>query len=122
VCGRFESKLAQVFIGFHEAYKSIESRLKAEAFKMRIMHLFRAWEDWAIYPKEFLIGLQNNFLGLSRIIPLVEEEPEEEDVEADDGSEDLDGIPLDGSALKAARERLHDDADLDGIPCRSFVC
>lgn len=90
---------------------------------MRIMHLFRAWEDWAIYPKEFLIGLQNNFLGLSRIIPLVEEEPEEEDVEADDGSEDLDGIPLDGSALKAVRERLHDDdADLDGIPCRFSVC
>jgi U2-associated protein SR140 len=120
--GRFESKLAQVFISLHEAYKGIESRLKAEAFKMRIMQLFRAWEDWAIYPKEYLIRLQNNFLGLSRQIQLVEEEPDEEDVEADDGSEDLDGIPLDGSALKAARERLHDDDPyLDGIPRKLYL-
>jgi U2-associated protein SR140 len=54
-----------VFVNILEAYKSIESRLKAEAFKLRVMQLFRAWEDWAIYPKDYLIRLQNNFLGLS---------------------------------------------------------
>lgn len=28
------------------------------------MSCFRAWEDWAIYPNDFLINLQNVFLGL----------------------------------------------------------
>jgi len=60
-----------VFVSFNEAYKAIESRLKAEAFKMRIMQLFRAWEDWAIYPKDYLIRMQNNFLGLSRQIIVI---------------------------------------------------
>ena len=30
----------------------------------RVMNVFRAWEDWAIYPNDFLINLQNIFLGL----------------------------------------------------------
>jgi hypothetical protein len=30
------------------------------------MLCFRAWEDWAIYPQEFLIQLQNIFLGLTQ--------------------------------------------------------
>ncbi|XP_065345980.1 U2 snRNP-associated SURP motif-containing protein [Cloeon dipterum] len=112
----FESKLPQIFISFSDAYKSIESRLKAEAFKMRVMQVFRAWEDWTIYPRDYLIRLQNNFLGLSKLLNL-EEEPGEDSAENDDESEDLDGIPLDGSALKAARDRLiNDDPDLDGVP------
>ena len=41
-------------------------RIRAEAFKQRVMHCFRAWEDWAIYPQEFLIQLQNIFLGLTQ--------------------------------------------------------
>lgn len=28
------------------------------------MCCFRAWEDWAVYPNDFLISLQNIFLGL----------------------------------------------------------
>ncbi len=48
----------------HSCYKSIESRMKAEAFKQRVMNCFRAWEDWALYPMDFLIRLQNIFLGL----------------------------------------------------------
>jgi len=26
--------------------------------------MFRAWEDWAVYPRDFLVKLQNTFLGL----------------------------------------------------------
>jgi U2-associated protein SR140 len=29
------------------------------------MLCFRAWEDWAIYSQDFLIQLQNIFLGLA---------------------------------------------------------
>ena len=28
------------------------------------MLCFRAWEDWAVYPNDYLINLQNIFLGL----------------------------------------------------------
>ena len=41
-------------------------RIRAEAFKQRVMLCFRAWEDWAIYPQEYLIQLQNIFLGLTQ--------------------------------------------------------
>ena len=30
----------------------------------KVMSCFRAWEDWAVYPSDFLINLQNIFLGL----------------------------------------------------------
>ncbi|KAF4528799.1 hypothetical protein B566_EDAN017041 [Ephemera danica] len=151
-----ESKLPQIFIDVHEAYKNIEGRIRAEAFKLRVMQLFRAWEDWAIYPKDYLIRLQNNFLGLSiqflqglnDELSLIfncirqlhasadDDEDDDEDEEGDGedaaGSEDLDGMPLDGAALlkgamnmpqsrhkQESRSRVRDletDPDLDGIP------
>jgi hypothetical protein len=35
------------------------------------MNSFRAWESWAIYPSDFLIKLQNIFLGLVRQKPTI---------------------------------------------------
>lgn len=48
-----------------KTYKSLDSQSQADGFKHRIMQIFRAWEDWDIYPKEFLFKCQNTFLGLS---------------------------------------------------------
>jgi len=48
-----------------KTYKSLDSQSQADGFKHRIMQIFRAWEDWDIYPKEFLFRCQNTFLGLS---------------------------------------------------------
>ena len=62
---RFQSKLPEMFTDLHNCYAAIESRIKAEAFKQRVMLCFRAWEDWAIYSQDFLIQLQNIFLGLT---------------------------------------------------------
>lgn len=44
-------------------------------FQQKVMNSFRAWESWAIYPGDFLLKLQNIFLGLSRIkvIPVSKE-------------------------------------------------
>ena len=39
----------------------------AECFKERVMSCFRAWEDWEIFPKDFLICLQNIFLGITTL-------------------------------------------------------
>ncbi len=60
----FGAKLDSIFGDINIAYERIEARLKADQFKQRVMACFRAWEDAAIYPTEFLIKLQNVFLGL----------------------------------------------------------
>lgn len=64
-CCSLESRLLQIFQDVHQAYQSLESRMKAEGFRVRVMQIFRAWEDWAVYSKDFLIRLQNTFLGLT---------------------------------------------------------
>ncbi len=58
--------MPDVFNDLKTSHQAVESRMKAEAFKQRVMACFRAWEDWALYPQDFLIKLQNIFLGLVR--------------------------------------------------------
>lgn len=37
------------------------------SFQHKVMQCFRAWEDWAIYTNDYLIRLQNIFLGLVKL-------------------------------------------------------
>lgn len=37
----------------------------AESFKQRVMGCFKAWDEWGVYSNEYLIRLQNIFLGLA---------------------------------------------------------
>ncbi|XP_053594107.1 U2 snRNP-associated SURP motif-containing protein isoform X2 [Microplitis demolitor] len=124
----FEARLLEIFTEVHQAYTHFESRLKAEGFKIRVMRVFKAWEDWAVYPREFLLKLQNTFLGLA-----INTEPEPindddidgaplSDVDGDVG-EDLDGVPLDGAALLKGAMKLgltpqlsSNYDDIDGVP------
>ncbi|CAD6222317.1 GSCOCG00000910001-RA-CDS [Cotesia congregata] len=124
----FEARLLDIFTEVHQAYTHFESRLKAEGFKIRVMRVFKAWEDWAVYPREFLLKLQNTFLGLA-----INTEPEpinDEDIDGaplsdvdGDTGEDLDGIPLDGAALLKGAMKLgltpqpsSNYDDIDGVP------
>lgn len=125
-----EKNLVDMFKGLNDSYRSLESRLKAEGFKVRIMKIFRTWEEWAVYGRDFLIKLQNTFLGLST------KESKDDRTENVDGvplsdkeDEDLDGVPLDGAALlKGAlmrgiptpekEEHSDYDDDIDGVPCK----
>uniref|UniRef100_A0A8D8T8E1 U2 snRNP-associated SURP motif-containing protein n=1 Tax=Cacopsylla melanoneura TaxID=428564 RepID=A0A8D8T8E1_9HEMI len=128
----FESRLFQIFTEMHTTFLRLESRLKAEGLRTRVMQVFRAWEDWAVYPKEFLIKLQNVFLGLSDALPLPgvnNGNGDDEDLDgaplSDVDGEDLDGVPLDGAALMKSMSRLPghatisapDEDDIDGVPC-----
>lgn len=118
-----ERNLVDMFRGLFESYKMLESRLKAEGYKVRIMKIFRTWEEWAVYSRDFLIKLQNTFLG----VVMVDESSGEGQKVSDHEDEDLDGTPLDGAALlKGAlmrgiptpEERSDaEDDDIDGIPC-----
>ncbi|KAH9509427.1 U2 snRNP-associated SURP domain-containing protein [Bulinus truncatus] len=115
----FQSKLKEIFKDINESYEKIEGRLKAEQFKQKVMNCFRAWEDWAVYPNDFLITLQNIFLGL--VIPSKDESPErklEKTIDLDGAPlEDVDGIPLTGLP-KSAPDIDGDDIkeDVDGLP------
>lgn len=117
-----EKNLVDMFRGLFESYKLLESRLKAEGYKVRIMKIFRTWEEWAVYGRDFLIKLQNTFLGIST----ADEIGDSQHV-SDHEDEDLDGTPLDGAALlKGALMRgiptpeersIADEDDIDGVPC-----
>lgn len=119
-----EVNLMDMFKGLNQCYKGLESRLKAEGFKVRVLQVLRAWEDWTIYSKDFLNKLRSTFLGIQ-----IEDKSEVED------EEDLDGVPLDGAALlKSALLRgdveeskpsgssnilgmeIYDDEEIDGVP------
>uniref|UniRef100_A0A182JPG8 U2 snRNP-associated SURP motif-containing protein n=1 Tax=Anopheles christyi TaxID=43041 RepID=A0A182JPG8_9DIPT len=89
-----EKNLLDIFRNLNAYYMQLDSRLKAEGFKSRVMGVFRAWEEWTIYPRDFLVKLQHTFLGIQMTEKQPEEEPEEEKED-----EDLDGVPLDGAAL-----------------------
>lgn len=98
----------------HEYQKTIESRIKAAGFKARVMQVFHAWTEWAVYPKDFLALLKHLFLGGQASLvapkdatPVVHAENDDDDIDGaplsgeDDkeDEEDLDGVPLDGAAL-----------------------
>ena len=74
----FQSKLPEIFQDLNQCYSNIESRIRAEAFKQRVVNCFKAWEDWALYPQDFLIKLQNIFMGFVGKIEDSKMESEEE--------------------------------------------
>ncbi|KAI6209760.1 hypothetical protein M3Y96_00254900 [Aphelenchoides besseyi] len=94
----FQEYLERIFISMNRTLESIESRIKAEQFRQRVMLCFRMWEDNSIYSRDVLINLQNIFLGL--IKPLNNNNDSDYD-------EDLDGVPLNAD---------DDDEDIDGVP------
>lgn len=104
-----QSKLQEIFEGVHNAHAAIESRLRAEQLKQRVLQCCRAWEDWAVYPPEFLISLQNIFLGLVKRsanngMDGLDVKPEKALECSTPGravGDDVDGVPLD---------------DVDGVP------
>lgn len=59
--------LERIFVSLNATLESIESRIKAEQFRQRIMLCFRMWEDNTVYTRDILIKLQNVFLGLIKV-------------------------------------------------------
>ncbi|EDV36499.1 uncharacterized protein Dana_GF11923 [Drosophila ananassae] len=103
-----EKQLVEIFESLHTYYSNIESRLKAEGFKSRVCNVIRTWEEWTIYPKEFLAQLRAKFLGKAYVMPS-NSSPQAEEAQSEEAlDEDIDGAPLSGEEK--------DDEDLDGVP------
>lgn len=89
------------------------------------MNSFRAWESWAIYPSDFLVKLQNIFLGLVRPKTTTIDKKQRSNID-----DDIDGRPLalvadyddeediDGKPIGATKRSIVDD-DIDGRPIGS---
>jgi len=91
----FERVLPEIFEHSSEVLKRIDGKMKSESFKQKIMGCIRAWQDWAIYPSEYLLGLQNRFLGLAKPVASTDKEADKEgDKEEDSADSDVDGKPL----------------------------
>lgn len=130
----FQAKLVDVFQNMHKCYESIEGRMKAEHFKQRVMNCFKAWEDWALYASEFLIKLQNIFLGLVKLDKACDKQSDrkldglpillddDDDVDGIPVDDDVDGIPIDDAQIKfktsSKWESIADDS-VDGKPIAS---
>ncbi|XP_046851921.1 U2 snRNP-associated SURP motif-containing protein-like [Xenia sp. Carnegie-2017] len=116
----FERKLPEIFERLNETFQAVKTRMKAEQFRKQVLKCLAAWTSWAIYPPDFLVNLQNIFLGqgqksitdqfiVSRSRNIFDMEHDDDvDLPSDiDGfplsknSSDIDGVPLD---------------DLDGVP------
>lgn len=64
---RFEQRLLEIMKFMHQTHAALEGRLKAEGFKVRVIKVLKAWEDAAIYTRDFLHRLHNVFLGLDEV-------------------------------------------------------
>ena len=56
--------MQNVFEHLNQVWLNIEGKMKSESFKQKILSCIRAWEDSTLYPNEYLVRLQNTFLGL----------------------------------------------------------
>ncbi|XP_039451072.1 U2 snRNP-associated SURP motif-containing protein-like isoform X2 [Culex pipiens pallens] len=82
---------------------------------MNVMNVFKAWEEWADYPKNFLLRLQHTFLGIA----IVEKQPEEVPAL-------LKGIADTDSRTPVLKHDIYNDGmplntteDIDGVPMQS---
>lgn len=61
-----EKYLEEIFKHLHASYKSLDSRLKAEGFKARVVQVLKAWDEWLVYDRDFINKLKTIFLGIQQ--------------------------------------------------------
>lgn len=98
--------------------------MKSESFKQKILSCIRAWEDWAIYPNDYLVNLQNRFLGLLNQ-NLTQSDSKSELKKESDSDVDVDGKPIEESELNKSEDADRKDEssndELDGKPCNLIL-
>lgn len=62
-----EKYLEEIFKHLNASFKSLESRLKAEGFKARVLQVLRAWEEWLVYDRDLITKLKTLFLGIQHV-------------------------------------------------------
>lgn len=64
---RMEKYLEEIFKHLHVTFRGLESRLKAEGFKARVLQVLKAWDEWLVYHRESILKLKTIFLGIQNV-------------------------------------------------------
>jgi U2-associated protein SR140 len=142
----FQSRLGIVFDHLSNIYHSFPGRITADIFKKQITAVVDIWEDWIVFPPDYTSELRARLDGsVMGAKPPVEEGADQapettttqtlrfktssfrpattsnEDGEPmDEGSDDLDGEPLDSVDGEPVDEDIDgvalNDDDIDGMP------
>lgn len=51
----------------HAAWARMSSRMQQEGFRARVTRILQAWADWAVYPTDFLLHINDVFLGQDKV-------------------------------------------------------
>ncbi|KAI1319858.1 U2 snRNP-associated SURP domain-containing protein [Mortierella claussenii] len=139
-----ELKLPVIFEALNGIYRNIEARLKAEQFRRQISNVLVVWENWIVFPQDYIDNLATMLVRREDIQDQQTAESslaagggaevspgsvflnsfkvvsgEENGVNAGEGGDDLDGVPMaddvdmDGVPMKIDGD---EDEDLDGVP------
>ncbi|XP_022821990.1 U2 snRNP-associated SURP motif-containing protein [Spodoptera litura] len=76
----FQQRLTEIMRNCHLAWTRMTSRLQQEGFRARVTRILQAWADWAVYPTDFLLHINDVFLGQDKetdIVPGMGNEQEE---------------------------------------------
>ncbi|KAF9950461.1 U2 snRNP-associated SURP domain-containing protein [Mortierella alpina] len=131
-----EVKLPMIFEALNGIYRGFEGRLKAEQFRRQITNVLAVWENWIVFPQEYIDNLanvltrrdagqqQNELTSSAR--RTTENSGDADDVEmmaAHERDRDIDGVPMkdeDTGEGPIENEDIDgvpmEDEDLDGVP------
>ncbi|XP_045496608.1 U2 snRNP-associated SURP motif-containing protein isoform X2 [Colias croceus] len=133
----FQQRLPEIMRQCHVAWREMGSRIQQEGFRARVTRILQAWADWAVYPTDLLLHINDLFLGQEKEGGAASEtvesrqwegsrsgsaSPRSEGSAASEGSGPLDGAALRRLASQRGPVRLDDidgvpvDEDIDGVP------
>lgn len=73
----FEPLVLRMIKALNATYESIEDKETADQFRQRVLNVLKAWQNWSLYPNDFLLQMQNTFMGFDKK-PLVDVDPDED--------------------------------------------
>jgi len=122
----FQGFLLESMEHLHKALSTCSTKSQGEKFRKQVLSCLAAWQDWSLYPPQYLINLQNVFVGLTTTkaikdnenAKLLKSEEVDDEIDGEPIADDIDGIPIakddiDGDDIDG--EALIDE-DIDGIP------
>ncbi|CAH0695491.1 unnamed protein product [Spodoptera exigua] len=114
----FQQRLPEIMRNCHLAWTRMTSRLQQEGFRARVTRILQAWADWAVYPTDFLLHINDIFLGQDKetdTVPGMSNEQEE------GGASEEGASPARSSASEESWEAAGGGGPLDGAALRRLA-
>ena len=69
----FQARLGIVFDHMSSIYHSFPGRITAETFKQQIVAILDVWEDWIVFPPDYIATLKSRLEGVTQAEQMAEE-------------------------------------------------